>query len=232
MSRLLNRLDERFLLLVSLPRNCPALARAAVEAGADAIKVHLNCHHFASGTTFGSWQAEREGLARILGSVEIPVGIVTGDQVQPGPEDTAALVAAGFDFWDLFVGDTPPRFLDLPMGRMVAVDPGWTPDLPGHLGALGVEVIEASIIPRTDYRTPLNLRDLTRYAALVQASPLPVIVPTQKAIRPEEVTHLQRVGVRGLAVGAVVTGLEEGTLREAVAAFRQALDRLPSRLSP
>ena len=56
MSRIGEALASKFVLLVSLTRNDPHLARIALENGADAIKVHLNCAHFASGTNFGSWE--------------------------------------------------------------------------------------------------------------------------------------------------------------------------------
>ena len=41
-------------LIASLPRNDPELARAALAGGADVLKVHLNVTHNASGVRFGS----------------------------------------------------------------------------------------------------------------------------------------------------------------------------------
>ncbi len=227
---LLKALDERFILLVSIPRNEMALARAAAEAGADAIKVHLNCEHFASGTRFGSWSQEKPVITEIRAALDIPVGIVTGAEDLPAPEDLAEIRWAGFDFWDLFAHHTPPCYLDwAEMAHMVAVDPTWTPDFVGDLVNLGVQVIESSIIPRPQYRTRLTAADLARYAALVRAAGVPVVVPTQKAVRPDEVQYLHRVGARGLAIGAVVTGHEVEGLRETVGSFRKAIDALPRR---
>ena len=51
--RLLSLLRQRPALAVSLPLNDIALAKAAEEAGADALKIHINVHHDASGTHFG-----------------------------------------------------------------------------------------------------------------------------------------------------------------------------------
>ena len=42
-------------LIVSLPSNDPAMAQAATGAGADAVKLHMNVTHDASGTRFGSF---------------------------------------------------------------------------------------------------------------------------------------------------------------------------------
>lgn len=219
-------LARGFLLMVSLPRNQLDLARAAVEEGADTLKVHLNCHHYASGTLFGSWPEEREALLGILGAVEVPVGLVPGAETLPGDREMEEIREAGFDYLDLFSHHLPPRLL----GRqgpewMVAVDSEWTPEEVGELARLGVGVIEASIVPRAHYRTPLSARDLARYASLVRHSPVPVIIPTQKAIRPEEVAWLRRLGAAGVGIGAVVTGLELDRFRDTVRRFRQAIDR-------
>ncbi|MGE0488391.1 MAG: hypothetical protein AB7S38_04175 [Vulcanimicrobiota bacterium] len=225
--KLLEVLKDGFLLMVSLPRNCPELARAAVEAGAGCIKVHLNCHHFASDTRFGSWSEEKAVLQEILAAVDVPVGVVTGESVQPGPDEMAALAGAGFDFWDLFAKFAPPDYLRLPrLGSMVAIDSSWTPSLVKQLGRLGVGVIESSIIPRSEYRSPLNLIDLCAYANLAEASPMPILIPTQKAVLPHQVQDLARIGAAGITIGAVVTGLEADGLKAATSAFRRAIDAI------
>ena len=55
---------------------------------------------------------------------------------------------------------------------------------------------------------------------------MPILIPTQKAIRPHQVGHLQGVGAAGITIGAVVTGLESEALAAATRAFRQAIDAL------
>ena len=103
--------DQRFVLLVSLPRNDVACALAAQEAGADAIKVHLNVHHHASGTHYGTWQQEQPVIREILRSLTIPLGVVPGAQDIATDQDMAEMAAAGIDFWDAFVHHAPPRLL-------------------------------------------------------------------------------------------------------------------------
>lgn len=228
MNRLLETLAERFILLVSIPRNTVELARAAAEAGADALKVHLNCEHFASGTNFGSWAEERKVISQIRKAVDLPLGLVAGAEELPAQKDLAAIRTFGFDFWDLFAHHAPPEYLDWDeMAHMVAIDPHWTPEMVQDLVRMGVHAVEASIVPRPEYRTRLTARDVARYAALCRAAAVPVVVPTQKAVRPDEVQYLQRAGANGIAVGAVVTGHEPDELRRTVAAFRQAIDALP-----
>lgn len=224
--KLLEVLKQRFTLMVSLPRNEVDLARAAVSAGAQCIKVHINCHHYASDTHFGSLSEERPVLEKILEAVDVPVGIVTGETTQPGAQELTQIEQMGFDFWDLFANYTSPDFLLLNMGKMVAINNTWTPDLVRRFHQLGVDVIESSIIPRTEYRSPLNLTDLAAYSRLAEASPMPILIPTQKKIEPSQVQHLKKVGAAGITIGAVVTGLECSGLEQATAAFRGAIDAL------
>lgn len=213
--------------MVSITQNDPKLARIALENGADAIKVHLNCAHFASGTNFGSWEAEKEKIIKVAEVVRphIPLGIVTGAEVVPEAQELSEIRQFGFDFWDLFANHIPPEYLKWrELAHMSAVGPNWTPEFVQDLVSLGVDVIESSIIPRDLYRTRLTAADLCQYKRLVRSAGVPVIVPTQKKIRPDEVKYLQEVGVSGLAIGAVVTGLGTAYLGERVAAFRKAID--------
>ncbi len=229
MHSLLKAFSKKFVLLVSITQNDPNLARIALENGADAVKVHLNCAHFASGTDFGSWEAEKEKIAKVAEVVRphIPLGIVTGAEVVPNAQDLSEIRQFGFDFWDLFANHIPPEYLKWKeLAHMSAVGPDWTPEFVQDLVSLGVDVIESSIIPRDLYRTRLTAADLCQYKRLVRSAGVPVIVPTQKKIRPDEVKYLQEVGVSGLAIGAVVTGLGTAYLGERVAAFRKAIDEI------
>lgn len=228
MSKLLSILARRFVLMVSLPKNSPEMAQAALAAGAECIKVHLNCHHHASGTTFGSWQQEKSAISEIVSSVNIPVGIVTGEATQPSAADFEEITQVGFDFWDLFAKFTPPTHFQLPMGRMVAVDSSWTSSMMADFERLGVQIIEGSVIPKAEYGTPLNLVDLSVYSQLCQASKMPVLIPTQKAVRPDEVAYLRKAGAAGLTIGAIVTGLTQASLQASVSRFAESIQKLNS----
>ena len=70
---------QKFILVVSLPANDLELAKAALEGGADAVKVHCNVWHRASGHTFGTYEENKDflkDLIRLCGNV--PVGLVPG----------------------------------------------------------------------------------------------------------------------------------------------------------
>ncbi|MCR5661577.1 MAG: hypothetical protein K6G50_05565 [bacterium] len=227
MNKLLKAFKERFVLLVSITQNDLELARIARDCGADAFKVHINCAHFASGTNFGTWQEEKDKILEIRREIDLPMGIVTGAETVPGAEDLKEIRQAGFDFWDLFAHHTPPEYLGWEeMAHMTAVGPDWTPEQARSLESLGVDVIESSIIPRTNYRTRLTAADLCQYQRLAASVSIPIIVPTQKAVRPDEISWLKKTGVSGIAIGAVVTGLGTGKLGTVISSFRKAIDAL------
>ena len=212
---------------MSITRNDVELARIAQEAGAHAVKCHLNVAHFASGTNFGSWAQEKESILKIRRALDIPLGIVTGADEMPSADDIAEIRQVGFDFWDLFAHHTPPEYFDWKeMGHMVAVNYTWTPEFVKNLVPQGVDVIESSIIPQTNYRSRLTAADISQYAQLAKAAQVPIIIPTQKAVKPEEVKYLYQAGAKGIAIGAVVTDLGTAKLRDTVSAFRQAIDAL------
>lgn len=93
--------EKRFPLIVSLAANDPELARAAQEAGADAVKLHLNTVHEITGSRFGSWEEEREGILAVLAAVDLPVGVVPGQGDAMADERAfEEMAAAGVDFID------------------------------------------------------------------------------------------------------------------------------------
>ena len=71
--------DNRFSVIAALPRNDLALAEAALEGGAQAVKVHCNVWHRASGNTFGTFAENRTFLRELIALCgDVPVGLVPG----------------------------------------------------------------------------------------------------------------------------------------------------------
>jgi hypothetical protein len=223
--RLLSSLSQGPRLIVSLPANSPELARAAVDGGADALKVHVHVRHEASGTRFGGLAEERAALEAIL-DLDLPTGIVSGagDSVASLAE-MDELRDMGIDFFDLYAHDMPVWLKSYQgMTRAVAVGETATPDSIRELQAMGFEMIEAAIVPHEGYGKPLSVADLAAYGLVRRATDLPIIVPTQRAIAPEEVPVLvDEVGVNAVMIGAIVTGREPGSLLEATERFAAAL---------
>lgn len=220
-----------FRLLVSLPRNDVELGRAALEAGADGLKVHMNLEHFASGLSTGPLEQEADALAAIVG-LGAPVGIVPGaGEKIATPEEMRRLGEIGIDFFDLYAQDMPAWMLAIegsPMSVMVAFSATHRPWalVEAQAPRSRPDLIEASIMPHESYGTQLTAADISEYAEIAGRARQPVIVPTQKAVRPDEVGVLADAGVAGILIGAIVTGAEMSTMARATAQFREAIDRL------
>lgn len=235
MNQLLNRLRENaFTLLVSLPRNDAALAEAALRGGAQGLKVHLNVEHFASGTRFGTFDEERDELARVLAAAklagDVPVGVVPGAATPTAnpfatPEEFEVLASMGMDFFDAYPADAPPWTLkQRHLGRMLAAYEGASMETMKSMERAGMEMCEASIINHGDYGRALSVLDVERYRELARALNGPVIVPSQKKITPRDLPALRDSGVKGLLIGAIVTGREADSIEAATRSFRAALD--------
>jgi hypothetical protein len=218
-------LGGRTRLLVSLPRNEVALARAAADGGADGIKLHVNVEHRASGTVFGPVDAEREAIEEII-ALGLPVGVVAGGEGAVQRSEVRALVALGVDFIDAYLHHAPPWYCtEAPAdGAMVALSHDDPIERAGALRSLGITAVEASLAAPEQYGSPLHLGRLTDIVRLREISGLPVVVPTQHAIVPEDVPALVEAGPAALLIGAVVTGTDTEGVGRATTGFRAAID--------
>lgn len=227
MSQLLHLMQStQPVLIVSLPANSVEQAKAAEAAGADAIKVHIDVTHHATGVTFGSLAQERAALAAILEAVEIPVGLVPGEDVRISLETYRSIADMGFTLVDAYAHHTPAlaeRISGLDL--WVAGDCRYTLEEIAALSRLPwVDAVEAAVIPTGEYGQFLSQRDLAAYLQLSEMLDTPFVVPSQRLLRIEDVPALLAVGAKNLMIGAVVTGKEVEGIERATRAFRRALD--------
>ena len=221
-------------LIVSLPKNDIDMAVAAADAGAAALKVHMNVAHAASGTGFGTYREEVATVKAIIDAVGVPVGLMPGADPAdlPEPGELLELCDYGLDFLDIYAHHMPLWFLDLPLKLVPALAAaeddweiyraaGWHNAIPG--GANRVHMVEASITPKAEYGQPFTYYDLARLKALHDYIDLPLLVPTQKAITPDDARKIVDAGIGAVMIGAVVTGTTADSIAEATAAFRKAL---------
>ena len=211
---------------MSLPRNNPDWCWAAFEAGADAVKVHINVAHRASGTVFGRLSDERPALEAMLKMRTGPMGLVLGGSLADVGQDALAVRDLPFSFYSVYAHHLPAWALGSGIPLMAACDGTYSLEEISRMPAMGCNVLAASVIPGGEYGQGLSMRDLIRYSAIADAVSVPVVVPTQRAIRPDEVEALIRTGVKGLMIGAIVTGQEEASIARTVAAFRKAIDEV------
>jgi len=218
-------------LIVSLPGNDLALARAAREEGADALKVHFNVGHRASGNHFGSLDEYTEVFRAIRSEFAGPFGVVPSGSIEgTRREDVERLAGMGFDFYSIYAHHLPSFMLqNLGLESTFAINNEYDVSLLASATHFGFTALEASIVPGKEYGTPLSFADVLRYRQLVLQAGVPVLVPSQRKLVPEDVPVLYHSGIKAIMLGAIVTGKTEDELRRAVSSFRNAIDRLTGR---
>lgn len=223
--------QNKFSLVVSLPSNQLELARAALTGGAQAIKVHCNVWHRASGHTFGTYAENREFLKDLVALCkDVPVGLVPGGaEAFVSEEELYELEQMGVGFFSSYTRDLPCYMMDSKvLTKMAAIDDTYNQNTLDAVRRSAIDILECSVQPGENYGTPLNYADILRYSDIVDKSKKPCLIPTQRKIKPKEVHHLYDAGCKAVMIGAIVMGKEPGPAEvEAVtAAFREAIDAL------
>lgn len=223
--------DNKFSLLVSLPSNNLEYAKAALKGGAQAIKVHCNVWHRASGHTFGTYEENREFLRELIDLCgDVPVGLMPGtSEAFITEEDRRELEEMGLSYVSAYSHHLPCFMMESEkLTNAVAIDFTYSNSMLDAVRDSEIEVLECSIVRGEEYGTALSYGDVLRYAEIVQKSGKPCVVPTQRKIRPCEVRHLYRAGCKALMIGAVVMGQEPTAdeVRTVTSAFRAAVDVL------
>jgi len=218
-----------FSLVASLSANDLDLAKAALDAGANAVKVHMNVLHVASQNQFGTFEDNREFLTKLLELAgDRPVGAVLGGgDAYITEEEKLELEEMGLDFVSCYAEHLPAFMLKGDkITKMVALHDTYDTILPA-VKTSEIQVVEASIMHPSQYGMPLTYFDVLQYRKICEAVDQPVLIPTQKKIRPEEVFALRDAGCKAVMIGAVVVG--ESTPEawyNATSAFRSAIDQL------
>lgn len=223
--------DNKFSLLVSLPSNDLELAKAALEGGAMAIKVHCNVWHRASGHTFGTYEENREFLRELIKLCgDVPVGLMPGtSEAFITEDDRKELEEMGLRYVSAYSHHLPCFMMESEkLTNAVAIDFTYSNSTLDAVRSSDIEVLECSIVRGEEYGTDLTYADILRYSEIVQKSGKPCVVPTQRKIKPGEVKHLYRAGCKALMIGAVVIGQEPTPeeIRAVTRGFRDAVDAL------
>jgi len=213
--------DGSFPIIVSLARHDLDLAKAALDGGAYAIKTHLNAYHRATGTTFGSFAEERPFFEE-LAKLGCPLLVMAGQETVPTAEEMDALHALGFEGFNVYIDHLQPHLLQSKLRPMPALSSTSTPVDVRKIAAIPGCIIEASIMPFERYGTAMTKDDLRRYADIVAAVDVPVIVPSQLALTPKDAVALREAGIAAPLLGAIVTGDTPQSMVKSVSTFREA----------
>lgn len=229
MHRLLTTLKrKKFSLIASLPENSYEMAKIAWEAGADAIKVHINVFHRASQNTFGPLTEIRNTFERIIAESPVPVGIVAGEDPILVEDLLDDIVTMGFDFISLYGHFMPASLVERrDITTFFAVNSDYSLEEIRHLSqSFFGDILELSIIAPEHYGKRLSARDLAKYNYIATHAVAPTVVPTQKLVYPSDVKSLYRTGVSAVMVGAICYGRDPEKMRQVIKSFRSEIDRL------
>ncbi|MGG4454792.1 hypothetical protein [Brevibacillus porteri] len=227
MNRFRQALEEKpFLLMVSLPQNDETLARAAMEEGADGLKMHINVYHRASGNRFGPLAEYKDFLQTIRSQFAGPIGIVPGGSMEElNPEEIKQFDSLGIDFLSIYGHHLPASLLKIEgVASTFAIDEQFDLNRLDAVKHFPMTALEASIIPGSEYGTRLTFADLLTYRYIVEKAGIPIIVPTQRKIMAEDIEALRETGVRVLLAGAMAIGRTEDEIRRSIHALRNAID--------
>src|SRR5690625_4645115 len=169
MESLLNMLETKEMtLIVSLPANTMEVARAAINGGADAIKIHINVEHRASGNTFGTVADNLDFFKQLKEEFSGPLGVVVGGDISDVLEsEVKQMEDLGFSFFSVYMKDMPAFLIDSSLEHTVAGSEEMDLSLLKYLKDTSIRAFEASIIPKDGYGQPLNFHDLLNYRAIV-----------------------------------------------------------------
>lgn len=218
-------------LCISLIDNDPELAKAAEEAGADGIKLHMNLSHGPSGRTLGGIDRELDRIRAVVQAVTVPVGIVPRGRAGTTVHEVERLRDAGLEFVDLYGKFMSPAVAAVPgIDTWVAPTPDYTTEMLRLLAARSdVDVIEASFFPVDPFGSPLAIDDLIRLELGLRAlepSGKPLVLPTDRRLETSDLPALLEIGVKNFLLGFAVTGDTPTTVVAATERFREELDRL------
>ena len=228
LSRTIELMKNRFILISSLNTNSSELAVASEEAGVDAVEVHLNIEDAASTVRFGGIDLEETAIREIVGSVKVPVGVWIGDMPMVSQDEWEKIVGSGVDYVKMFAHHMPSYvYNDERLRKIVSVGSGYVTELIEILSHDSkVSAIEASIMTPQVFRLPLTLYDLSNYTLIRKLSSKPVIVPSQKYIEPADLKMLKKIGIEGIVTNNIVTGTTPLSYKELLAEFRSAVNEL------
>lgn len=220
---------NKFSLVVSLPSNNLELAKAAIEGGAQAVKVHCNVWHRASGHTFGTYAENRDFLRELIALCgDIPVGLVPGGaDAFINAEERLELEKMGLGFFSAYSHHLPCHMMESTvLTKMVAIDSTYTQYTLDAVRNSFIDVLECSVQPGENYGADLCYADILRYSDIAAKTGKPCLIPTQRKIKPSEVKHLYQAGCKAVMIGAIVMGKEPDAqqVRAATAAFREAVE--------
>lgn len=220
--------QKKLSIIVSLPENRVDLAKAALDAGADALKFHINVNHRASGNEFKDIDYYMETFREIRELYDGPLGLVLSDDVNKVNQlDLQQIKDIGFTYFSLYSKDiTSKLLLQNELEKTVAVDDLFHLNEVKVIENFDMKAVELSVVKKADYGKPLNFEDITLYMNYRKQTNLPIIIPSQKKLVPEDLDIFHQIGIQSAMLGAVTIGTTEKSIYETVTTFTKKVSTI------
>ncbi|MBO0600718.1 hypothetical protein I2483_03505 [Sporosarcina sp. E16_3] len=212
---------DKVSIIASIPENRMDLAQAAIDAGVDGLKFHINVSHRASGNEFKDVEHYFETFEEVRRKFSGPIGLVIGDEIEKVlGVNTKQLKDLGFNYYSLYAKDIGSKMLlQNDLERTVAVNDKFCFEQVRIIESFNIQAVELSIVRKEDYGHPLNFEDLITYKSYRDNTKLPLIVPSQKNLVPDDMVMLQEIGINAIMLGAVTIGSTVESIFETISRF-------------
>lgn len=216
--------QKKFFLFGDLHVNSRDLAIACEEAGADSIIFHLN-QEVGGGFRFAGLEIEEDSIRDSMSVLKVPLGITIGDTRELLENDWEVIADMGFAFVNMFAHQLPIFvWNDNRLEKIVSIGPGYILEQVRALSELdNVSAIVAALTPNQGIGLPFTILDGTTLRLITSLSSKPVLVPTQRKIRPQDIVPLTKMGCRGLLLTTTAYGETPESCREKISTYRTEL---------
>ena len=208
-------------LIAILPHNNDDYARAAQEAGADAMVIGIDKTETMFPGLFGSFDLQEDSINSILSTTSIPVGISIGDSRPLTPEGWERIVNKPFAFVNMYAHHMPPFVLkDTRMEKLVTIGAGYMLEQIKSIAEMDeVQALEAAIVSAQGKNHVFSVLDLSTLRMIARLSSKPVILRAQKKLDPRDSLTISHEGLKGVT-------LDPSALEPGVEAYRDAIVNL------
>jgi len=220
---------NKFSIILSPFNSDPKLLNILIKNNINIIKFHINITHPVSNYKFKSWEEEKENITNILlENPNITVGLVPGHIKEELEEINHIELNSYVDFIDIFIDSFTTYYLDIPKNieKVVAINRVLNKEELELLDFLKISAVEASIIDKSEYGLKLTLKDILNYSKLVNNSPIPILIPTQKLIEPKDIRILYEIGAKGIVLGGISLTTDYENLQKKLYEFINEVNKL------
>ncbi|MFA6548710.1 MAG: hypothetical protein WCT39_02090 [Candidatus Margulisiibacteriota bacterium] len=200
--------ENKMTLIVEVPANDPAVMEAAALAGADALQL--------------------KGVPRkMIEGIALPVGVLIEGKTAKNEKDVKTIVKMGFDFINVDADAFGDHIAGLKgVSKVLALGSKFSVDKLIGISSLQGAALDAAIIPTGDWGKELVVGDLQNYISIILSANIPVIIPTQRAVRTSEVAIIADTGAKAILLTETVMGNTPAQVEKTVREFRLAIDEL------